>query len=275
MKRMKKYYLIGMVLTCLLFACNSKSPNGDKSDNNGWQLVWSDEFDTAGKPDPSKWSYDVGGHGWGNNELQYYTAGDNVKIENGRLIIEAKKESVGENNFTSARLITKEKGDWKFGRFEISAKLPWARGTWPAIWMLPTVWDYGDGGWPDNGEIDIMEHVGFDPGVVHATIHTSANNWMKNNQIGASKLVVDAMSKFNTYALEWSADSIQAFVNDQRYFVVTNDHRGWESWPFDKPFHLLLNLAVGGNWGGVQGVDEAKFPQKLEVDYVRVYQKMN
>jgi beta-glucanase (GH16 family) len=140
-----------------------------------WQLVWSDEFNYSGLPDRSKWGYDVGGHGWGNKELQYYTERrkENARVENGHLIIEARRDGSESNEYTSARLVSKGKGDWTYGRFEVRAKLPSGRGTWPAIWMLPSVKSYGGGGWPDNGEIDIMEHVGFDPNVIHGSAHTS------------------------------------------------------------------------------------------------------
>ncbi|MEJ2503896.1 MAG: glycoside hydrolase family 16 protein, partial [Gemmatimonadota bacterium] len=141
-----------------------------------WRQVWADEFDTPGLPDTLRWSYDVGGHGWGNEELQYYTEARqaNARVEDGHLIIEARRDSVGGREYSSARLVTKGKGDWQYGRFEARAKLPSGRGTWPAIWMLPTEWRYG--GWPESGEIDIMEHVGHDPDVVHATVHTGAYN---------------------------------------------------------------------------------------------------
>src|SRR5689334_11617702 len=150
------------------------------------KLVWSDEFNTPGSPDNSKWSYDLGDGcpnvcGWGNNELEYYTNDPkNVRIENGNLVIEAVKESKGGKEFTSTRIVSKFKGDWLYGRIEIRAKLPKGRGTWPAIWMLSTDWKYG--GWPESGEIDIMEHVGYDPGVIHGTLHSDKYNHIKQTQ---------------------------------------------------------------------------------------------
>jgi len=235
-------------------------------------LVWSDEFDYTGLPDPQKWNYDVGGHGWGNNELQYYTQAreENARVADGVLTIEARKESYRGSNYTSARLITKDKGDWLYGRFEIRAKLPEGRGTWPAIWMLPTDWVYG--GWPRSGEIDIMEHVGYDQNRVHATIHTDDFNHIKGTQVGSSIMASNVAEEFHVYAMEWRPDRIDAFLDGERYFTATDSGGGIGAWPFDERFHLLMNIAVGGNWGGVEGVDPDIFPQTMEVDYVRVYE---
>ncbi len=235
------------------------------------QLVWSDEFDYSGLPDNTKWSYDIGGNGWGNNELQYYTENrsENARVENGKLIIEAHKESFMGKKYTSARLTTKYKGDWRYGRIEVKAKLPGGRGSWPAIWMLPTNQIYGE--WPASGEIDIMEYVGYDPGVIHGTVHTQAYNHSIGTQVGQSFSVSDAESSFHVYAIEWNETKINFFVDDIKYFTFTSSTK-WEQWPFNKHFHLLLNIAVGGDWGGAQGVDTNIFPIRMEVDYVRIYQ---
>ena len=243
-----------------------------QSEEPNTTLVWSDEFDYTGLPDPEKWGYDVGGHGWGNNELQYYTEAReaNARVGNGVLTIEARKESYQGSDYTSARLITKNKGDWLYGRFEIRAKLPEGRGTWPAVWMLPTDWVYG--GWPRSGEIDIMEHVGYDQNNIHATIHTEDFNHMKGTQVGSSIMASNVAEEFHVYAMEWRPDRIDAFLDGERYFTVTDTGGGIGAWPFDQRFHLLLNIAVGGNWGGAQGVDPSIFPQTMEVDYVRVYE---
>ena len=240
-------------------------------------LIWQDEFDGHGHVDSTRWSYEVGGHGWGNEELQFYTQQrlKNARQENGRLIIEAHKESYQGSEYTSARLTSKNKGDWVHGRMEIRAKLPEGEGTWPAIWMLPTEWIYGDGGWPDNGEIDIMEHVGYDPGVIHGTIHTDAYNHMEGTQRSDTIEVPDVTEAFHLYAIEWTSSAIKWYVDDQLYFTYENDGSGWETWPFDHPFHMLLNIAIGGTWGGVEGVDNTIFPVSMEVDYVRVYQTPN
>jgi beta-glucanase (GH16 family) len=268
------YLTLLLLMVGALLGC---SPRSGEQSSNQWQLVWADEFDYTGLPDPAKWSYDAGGNGWGNKELQYYTERriENARVEKGHLIIEARKEAWQDRQYTSARLVTKSKGDWTYGRIEVSAKLPSGRGTWPAIWMLPTNWEYGS--WPDSGEIDIMEHVGLDPDVVHASIHTKLYNHSINTQKTAKLGVSDARTGFNIYAIEWTPEEIRAFINKQHYFTfknerLTNPSAGYGTWPFDKPFHLLLNLAVGGNWGGAQGVDDTIWPQRMEVDYVRVYQ---
>ncbi len=234
------------------------------------QLVWFDEFTADGSPNAAKWGYDLGGDGWGNDELQYYTdRTENVMVENGKLIITACKESYGGMEYTSARLVTKNKGDWLYGRIEVNAKLPEGTGTWPAIWMLPTDWEYG--GWPASGEIDIMEHVGFDMGNVHGTIHTEAYNHSLGTQKGDNIIIPDVHTAFHTYAIEWTEDTIHFFADNERYFTFVNNHSDYTTWPFDKRFHLLLNIAIGGSWGGQQGVDDEIFPQTLEIDYVRVY----
>jgi beta-glucanase (GH16 family) len=234
---------------------------------------WSDEFDYTGLPDSKRWGYDVGGHGWGNNELQYYTKerAENARVEGGHLIIEARKESFDNRPYTSARLVTKGRGDWTYGRYEIRAKLPKGRGTWPAIWMLASQSVYGSQFWPDNGEIDIMEHVGFDPGRIHANVHTKAFNHAIKTNKGDNRQVPDATDAFHTYRVDWTPAEMTFFIDDAAYFTFRNTGRGWAEWPYDKPFHLLLNIAVGGNWGGQQGVDDTVFPQQFQVDYVRVY----
>ncbi len=241
------------------------------------KLVWSDEFATNGLPDSTKWSYDIGrgcpnNCGWGNNELQYYTKErkENARVENGKLIIEAHKEKMGDANYSSARLVSKSKGDWKYGRIEIKAKLPAGKGIWPAIWMLPTKWEYG--GWPHSGEIDIMENVGYLPDSLFATVHTGSFNHAQGTQVGSSILVKDLSTAFHVYAIDWSADKIIFLLDGKEYHRFVNNKSGSEAWPFDKQFHLLLNVAVGGNWGGKFGVDDAIFSQRMEIDYVRVYQ---
>ncbi len=261
--KIKVKYLIGI---CSLFVGLSFSTG------QCYELVWSDEFDKDGLPDSARWSYDVGGGGWGNNELQYYTYKrlENARIENGKLIIEARKESYLGSNYTSARLVSKYKGDWLYGNVEVRAKIPGGIGTWAAIWMLPTDWIYGS--WPKSGEIDIMEHVGYDEGNIHATIHTEAYNHTLGTQKGGTMMVNDALDTFHVYKAKWSPEKIEFYVDDTRYFTFNNEHTGYTTWPFDKRFHLLLNLAVGGNWGGAQGVDPSAFPARMEIDYVRIYQ---
>lgn len=240
------------------------------------KLVWADEFNYKGLPDSTKWGYDLGkgcpdNCGWGNNELEYYTKRlQNARVAKGKLTIEARKENFENAQYTSARMVTKNKGDWKYGRIEVKARIPAGTGMWPAIWMLPTNWEYG--GWPHSGEIDIMENVGYWPDSALSTVHTGAYNGMLNTQKTKGVNRNDLSKKFHVYAAEWTADSICFFIDKVKYHVFKNDHTGAEAWPFDKAFHLLLNIAVGGNWGGKFGVNDKIFPQKMEVDYVRVYQ---
>jgi beta-glucanase (GH16 family) len=240
------------------------------------KLVWVDEFDRPGLPDSTKWSYDLGTGcpnvcGWGNNELQYYTRNrlENARIENGLLLIEAHREKWEDRNYTSARLVSKKKGDWKYGRIEARIKCPVGRGTWPAFWMLSTDWAYG--GWPRSGEIDIMEHVGYLRDSVYGSIHTETFNHLKHTQSTGGFYLPDTESNFHVYAIEWHSDRIDFFVDDVKYHSFKNVQKTPDEWPFDQPFHAILNLAVGGNWGGKYGVDEKIWPRRMEVDYVRIY----
>ena len=237
-----------------------------------WKLVWSDEFNYKGLPDSTKWTAETGGHGWGNNELQYYTKGrkENARVENGMLTIEARKESYQEKKYTSARLITKGKGDFQYGRIDVRARLPKGLGTWPAIWMLGSTTPLK---WPDDGEIDIMEHVGFNQGVIHASVHTKKYNHSIGTQKTDSIQVKDCSENFHVYSVEWNADSVKVIVDGNQFFHFANEHSGYAAWPFDNKMYLLLNIAVGGNWGGRKGVDDSIWPQQMEIDYVRVYQQ--
>ena len=235
------------------------------------KLLWEEDFSKDGLPDPTYWSYDVGDHGWGNKELQYYSKEDlkNARVENGILIIDAQADTSHPKGYTSARLVTKGKAAWQYAYIEVRAKLPEGIGTWPAIWMLPEKNTYG--GWPKSGEIDIMEHVGYDPGNVHGTIHTEAFNHGIGTQKGAQLMVPDFNEEFHVYAIDWTKDKIDFFIDGQIYFTFENAGNDYKEWPFDQPFHLILNIAVGGNWGGAKGVDAKIWPQQMEVDYVRVY----
>ncbi len=241
----------------------------------GWELAWADEFDYTGLPDSTAWDYDVGGHGWGNQEKQFYTKAraENARVENGMLIIEARKEKMDSNDYTSARLVTRGKNESLYGRFEIRAKLPRGIGTWPAIWMLAAEQSYGDSYWPHNGEIDIMEHVGYNQGLIHGSTHSLKYYWQVGTQRTDTIFSADVSDAFHNYVMEWYPDKIQVFMDDSLYFTSTNDNTGWEAWPFDRPFYLILNIAVGGAWGGQKGIDDAIWPQRMEVDYVRVYRK--
>lgn len=237
---------------------------------DAYRLKWADEFDYTGIPSARSWGYDLGDHGWGNNEVQNYTSDlRNAEVKDGKLMIRAIKQ---DGKWTSARLVTKNKVDFLYGRLEVRAKLPVGLGTWPAIWMLSTDWEYG--GWPESGEIDIMEHVGHNPAVVHATVHTKAYNHVEGTQVGTKTGVPDYATQFHTYSVEWTADKIDVFIDDQKYFTFNNDKAGdFKTWPFDKRFHLILNIAIGGNWGGEKGIDPALSEAVMEIDYVRLYTK--
>ena len=250
---------------------------------DGYRLVWNDEFNTDGLPDPARWTYDTerNAEGWYNRELQYYSAGrpENARVEGGRLIIEARLESLdpattpdwGGQAFTSARLITRGLAQWTYGFVEVRAKVPCGRGTWPAAWMLPVA----PAEWPAGGEIDILEHVGHDVGVVHGTVHTTRYNHTRGTERGGSKRVADACGAFHRYQVLWTPDGINFGVDDVGYYAFRNDGRGDRAtWPFDQPFYAILNVAVGGDWGGAEGVDRRAFPQALEVDYIRVFQSV-
>jgi len=262
--------LILIIVAISIIHCNKKMHPTTSSSTKD-KLVWSEEFNYSGLPDTSKWSYDVGGHGWGNNELEYYTRNrrENARVESGNLVIEARKEKWENQEYTSARLVTKWKADWKYGRIEVRAKIPAGLGSWPAIWMLASTNPLE---WPDDGEIDIMEHVGYDQGRIHGSIHCKKYNHVIGTQKTATVMVPDCSTSFHVYGLQWTADSIKIMVDDNVYFRFANEHTGKDAWPFDQPFHILLNIAVGGNWGGQKGVDDKIFPIRMEIDWIRVYQ---
>lgn len=237
---------------------------------------FADEF--SGKTiDPTRWRFDTSRNrdGWYNNERQYYAPADtpaNARIEGGALVIEARRETprgsdTGGQAYTSARIVsTRAMG---YGFYDIRAKLPCGRGIWPALWMLPP-----DGKWPDEGEIDILELVGYEPDRVHATLHTGAFNHARGTQRGGSRKVADACGQWHHYQLDWSPQAITIGIDGRGYMRVANDQPGGRAaWPFDRPFHLILNVAVGGDWGGKMGIDDSKFPQSMRVDHVRYWQR--
>ena len=256
---------------------------------NEWSLVWSDEFDYTGPPNESKWNYEQGFVR--NRELQYYTRDrkENARVENGHLVIEARKEdwpnpgyrpdsssrrwqrSREKADYTSASLITKNKASWTYGRIEVKAKLPTGKGVWPAIWMLGT--NMREVGWPKCGEIDIMEYVGYDPNTVCANVHMAKYNHTKGTGKGSKIKADKPYVSFHTYAVEWTPERMDFFFDEHKYFTFKNEHGGVDVWPFDQPHYLILNLAIGGAWGGQKGLDESIFPQQFLIDYVRVYQK--
>jgi beta-glucanase (GH16 family) len=244
-----------------------------------WTLVWSDEFDVDGRPDPAKWGYEEGFIR--NHEAQFYTP-KNARVERGVLVIEARKERLTATKkgggrgrtfaeYTSASLTTRGKAAWTYGKIEVRAKLPTGRGTWPAIWLLGR--DIDKVGWPKCGEIDVMENVGFDPDTIHVNVHTERFNHVRKTNKGSQLKLEKPYAGFHVYAAEWTPKAIDFFVDSKKVFTFENDGTGPASWPYDRPHFLILNLAIGGDWGGQKGIDDAIFPQRMEVDYLRVYQK--
>ena len=257
--------------------------------DDSWELVWRDEFDEPDL-DATNWTHNVWPPRKVNDEDQAYTArAKNVRVEDGHLVIEAHREDYAGAAYTSGRVHSSGKADFLYGRFEVRAKLPRGQGTWPAIWMLPSDpmvyattcsddadWQGSDDcdAWPNSGEIDIMEHVGYQMNHIHGTVHTRAYYWRMWEQRKGRILIDDAADAFHVYALEWSPERIDVFVDDSLYFTYINERESWREWPFDQPFHLILNIAVGGAWGRSGGpIDDSIFPQRMLVDYARVYRK--
>lgn len=232
-----------------------------------WELVWSDEFDEEGAPDPAKWDYESGKKR--NKELQVYTRDPkNVRVEDGKLLITALLEEG--DSVTSASVHTRDKLDLLYGRVEVSAKVPTGLGTWPAIWMLGK--NIRQVGWPECGEIDIMENVGYDPEVIHGNIHTESYNHVIGTNKGNKVTVPKPWEEFHLYAVEWYEDRLDFFVDDSLYFSFEDDGEGNPAtWPFDEAHYLIINFAFGGTWGGTKGVDLDALPLTYEIDYVRYF----
>lgn len=270
-----------LFLTCLLvglwggwgaFAHAQGSTNTLVTNPADWKLVWSDEFDKPGLPDSTKWSYEVGK--LRNNELQYYTKEriENAEVKSdGCLHITARKEHFENAEYTSASLNTHGIFDFTYGRVEIRAKIPSGRGTWPALWMLGS--NIGKVRWPDCGEIDIMENVGFEPDLAHFTVHIGKYNHIKRNQKSATLNVPKYSEGFHVYVMEWDTDKIVWFFDGKPVGLYANEGTGDDAWPFHDPQYLIMNLAYGGAWGGAKGVDDAILPAEFLIDYVRIYQK--
>lgn len=266
---MLKSALLVITIVLAVLAANATD------DLAGWELVWSDEFD-GHTLDLSKWEFEVNARGGGNNELQYYIT-NNVRLHDGLLVLEARQERYtgpgGTRDYTSSRIRTRNKGDWRYGRIETRARLPKGKGIWPAIWMLPT--DNRYGGWPHSGEIDIMELVGHEPNRVHGTLHygdpVKGHGYKGTNYSLATGTFAD---DFHVFRLDWEPAAIRWYVDGRLYQTQTNWHTRTNSFPapFDQRFHLILNLAVGGNWPGNPDATTT-FPQAMGVDYVRVYRK--
>ncbi len=263
---MKKILKFRLVLACMFMAFNGIAQTET--------LYWSDEFNGKGAPDTTFWSHELGSHGWGNNEIQNYTANpENSRQEGGVLIIEAHKNN---NEWTSARLVSRGKFNFTYGRIEFRAKLPAGSGTWPALWMLGE--NIATVDWPACGEIDVMEHVGKNPGVAQAALHTTHSH---GNTINKQEIAVpDFNTAFHTYEASWTKDKIDFLVDGKIYYSFSPEEKNDETWPFNKPFFIIMNIAMGGNWGSdvtlesgglKNGIEPSLTKARMEVDYVRVY----
>jgi len=251
------------------------SGDGGGSDGGGddqiYALVWSDEFD-ENEIDETKWNFEIGtgNGGWGNGEEQYYTSrSENAFIEDGKLIIQALNETYAGSNYTSAKMTTENKADFLYGKIVASIKVPEAGGTWPAFWMLPTNSVYG--GWPNSGEMDIMEHYGCDPGHVHSTVHNNTYNWAGGIPPTGYNIYTNATSEFLEYEMEWSDDELSFSVDGNWIGSYYNENSGSSQWPYDQEFYVILNLAIGSYFMACE-TEGNLFPQRYEIDYVRVYQ---
>lgn len=237
------------------------------------QLVWSDEFDGT-SVNTTFWNYDTGAGGWGNQELQNYTSSGNAEIVDGKLLITAKKvnDNLQPGSYTSARINTRGKKEFKYGRMEIRAKLPSGRGIWPAIWMLGS--NFPTAGWPACGEMDIMEYVGYQPNTVHATVHTPSGYGV--NGSGSSMTLETCEEEFHNYGLIWTEKKLTFYVDTPTNVIHTYAPpvKNPQNWPFDQAAFFIINVAVGGTWGGAQGINNSIFPQTMEIEYVRVYQEV-
>jgi beta-glucanase (GH16 family) len=269
---------IVFTVSAFLIAVCTQAENKNDSVNlpKGYsKLVFQDEFNSDGLPDSTRWGFEEGYVR--NGEKQYYTVKriENAFQKDGCLHLTARNDSAlieGKiQPITSASIHTKNTFNWKYGWIDVRAKLPVVLGTWPAIWLMPKENTYGR--WPKSGEIDIMEHVGYDPEKVNYAIHTEAFNHTKKNGKGSNAFCPTCYTDFHVYGLEWTSDHLVWYLDGRKRFVLEKPHdANWESWPFDHPFYLILNLAFGGGWGGSKGIDPEGLPQEFIIDYVRIFQ---
>lgn len=271
-------FFLALLTVAVVSGCKKSAKPTDDDDSKPsipkeYKLVWSDEFDGS-KLDLTKWNYDTG-TGFGNQEKQFCTDREkNIKVEDGNLVITAFKENYNGASYTSGRITTKKKGFITYGKVEARISLPSGKGTWPAFWMLPEV-----GSWPKYGEIDIMEHVGFEPTMISHAVHTQNRNGMRGNNWHNRQYPGNVEGEFNVYTLEWlekfdDGDDCMIFsINGKESSRIYQSSQDVDNWPFNRDFHVILNLAIGGTWGGA--IDDAIFnnPVQMKVDYVRMYQK--
>jgi len=284
------FFLTSVISSLLLFSCSSNKKAVTLLKE--YKLVWADEFDNAGRPDPTKWNFEIGF--FRNNEKQYYTdSPKNVRVENGSLVLEGHKEKIANKDYkskkfknkswlqyipkidsaqyTSASISTKGLAAWTYGKIEVKAKLPRGIGQWPAIWMLGE--NQKEVGWPECGEIDIMEHVGHQKDSIFGTIHTKAYNHMIGTQKEKKIYIDKPYDSFHIFSIEWTPEKMDFLLDGIVYNHIINEHKTMYEWPFDQRFYLKLNIAIGGDFGGKKGIDDSVFPQQMLIDYVRVYQK--
>jgi beta-glucanase (GH16 family) len=285
----KTFFFVSLISLLLLFSCSKDKKAAVLLKK--YELVWADEFDYIGKPDTTKWGYEYGFIR--NNEKQYYTDSlKNARVENGHLIIEAHIEKIANKDYksenfkdrrwlhyipkidtaqyTSASLTTKGLTEWTYGKIEVKAKLPKGVGQWPAIWMLGK--NKKEVGWPKCGEIDIMEHVGFNKDTIFGSVHSETYNHIKKTQKTQGIFIDKPYDKFHVYAIEWTPEKIDFLLDGKVYLHILNEHKTTDEWPFDQNFCLKINNAIGGMWGAQKGIEDSVFPQQMAVDYVRVYQ---
>lgn len=277
---MQKPHIYIISLALIATSCSSDSDSSTPTPSiqtpDGYTLVWSDEFD-GNELNASNWKSEIGGGGWGNQEKQYYTDGKNIGFEDGCLIIEARKESVGSNNYTSGRIISKGLREFTYGYLEARISLPSGAGTWPAFWMLGA----NNKSWPLCGELDIMEHVGKDPTMISHAIHTQEKNGSRGNQWSNKQTRANVENEFHTYAIEWIQDADQGcdcikFLIDGEVSTTVWEKGGTASaesnWPFNHSFFIILNVAMGGTWGST--INDSALPTQMKVDYVRLFKKL-
>jgi len=287
----KTQFIVVLMIGALLSCDTERSPNSgveglsDETPLNlkieGWKLIWSDEFDTTGAVDSTKWNYRIWKPARVNEELQAYTNRiENSEVKNGFLTVTALNDSSGGSRYTSARLVTDGKFKFTYGKVEVRAMIPGGIGSWPAIWMLGS--NIHEVGWPECGEIDIMEYVGFNPNVIHGTAHAKNYYWKIDKQQTKFIPVSGVETQYHRYGIEWYEDQIDFLFDGEIYFTAVpqgdgggGDTNDLDAWPFSLPHFIILNVAVGGGWGGQKGIDESAFPMEMKVDYVRVYQEDN
>lgn len=262
---MNKLFLIAVISAAVVVSTATANAKGPKRG----MLTWSNEFSYIGLPSSAEWMPELGGGGWGNNELQFYTNNQNAMVKNGKLIITTRKEQYENNEYTSARLISKRA--FKYGVIEARLKMPKGRGLWSAFWLIAAKRPLY---WPADGEIDIIEHVAFKPKENFAHVHCGKYNHMVGNDLGNSTLTVeDTGDDFHLFTVDWNPKRMVFYLDDQEYFTYYKLENSYESWPFDNEMNIVVNAAVGGWWGASEGIDDSVYPQEFQIDFIRAYEQ--